>query len=113
MLVLYVDVLFLTGEDKLIEDARRILSTKFEMKELGMVHYSLGIEMWQNADGIFLGQGKYAVEIMNKLGMLDHKVIATPMASNMKLLCDASLDPFDAMLYRQIVGPLMYLTNTR
>ena len=54
MLLLYVDDLFLTGKEKLIKDARRRLATEFEMKELGMMHYFLGMEVWQSADGIFL-----------------------------------------------------------
>ena len=35
------------------------------------------------------------------------------MASNMKLLSDASSESVDATMYRQIIGSLMYLTNTR
>ena len=62
--MLYVDDLFLTGVDELIVDVKRKLSTEFEMKDLGMMHYFLSMEAWQNADGIFLGQGKYAVEIL-------------------------------------------------
>ena len=42
ILLLYVDDLFLTGEEGLIKDARRILATKSEMKDLGMMYY-LGI----------------------------------------------------------------------
>ena len=38
MLVLYVDDLFLMSEDELIKYARRRLSTKFDMKYLGMMH---------------------------------------------------------------------------
>ena len=45
--------------------------------------------------------------------MLDCKDITTPMASNLKLLSDASLEAVDATMYRQIIGYLMYLTNTR
>ena len=56
------------------------------MKDLGMMHYLLGMEVWKNADGIFLGQGKYAVDILKKFRMLDRKAIGTPMASNLKLL---------------------------
>ena len=41
------------------------------------------------------------------------KVMATPMASNLKLLSDASSEVIDATMYRQIIGSLMYLTNTR
>ena len=73
ILLLYVDDLFLIGEDKVIEDANRILATEFDMKYLGMMHHFLCMEVWHNADGIFLGQGKYAVEIMKTLRILDHK----------------------------------------
>ena len=43
ILLLYVDELFLTGKEELIRDARRILATEFEMKDLGMMHHFLGI----------------------------------------------------------------------
>ena len=54
ILVLYVEDMFLTGEDELIGDAKRRLATEFEMKDLGMMHYFLGMEVWQSADGISL-----------------------------------------------------------
>ena len=45
--------------------------------------------------------------------MMDYKTLTTPMASNLKLLSDASLETVDAMMYHQMIGSLMYLTNTR
>ena len=39
--------------------------------------------------------------------------MTTPMASNLKLLSDASSEAVDAMMYRQMIGSLMYLMNTR
>ena len=60
------------------------------MKDLDMMHYFLGIEVWQNADGISLGQGKYAIEILKRFRMMDCKAMTTPMASNLKLLSVAS-----------------------
>ena len=63
--------------------------------------------MWQSVDGIFLGQGKYAVEILKRFGMMD--CMTTPMASNMKLLSDASSESVDATMYRQMIGSFMYL----
>ena len=54
ILLLYVDSLFVTGEDELINDTKRKLASKFKMKDLGMMHYFLGM-VWQNANGIFLG----------------------------------------------------------
>ena len=46
MLMLYVDDLFLTGKEELIKVARRRLATEFEMKDLGMMYYVLGMEVW-------------------------------------------------------------------
>ena len=83
------------------------------MKDLGMMHYFLGMEVWSSVDGIFLGQRKYAVEILKRFIMLDCKAITIPMASNVKLLSDASSESIDVMVYRQMIGSLMYLTNTR
>ena len=41
------------------------------------------------------------------------KAMATPMDSNLKMLDDESSELVDATHYRQIIGSLMYLTNTR
>ena len=43
------------------------------MKDLGIMHYFLDMEVWQNVDGISLGQGKYTVEILKRFGMMDCK----------------------------------------
>ena len=111
MLLLYVDDLFVTGMDGLIADMKRKLATEFKMKDLGMMHYFLGMEVWKNADGISLGQGKYSLEILKRFRMMDCKAMTTPMASNLKLLSDASSDLVDAMMYPQMIGSLTYLKN--
>ena len=71
------------------------------------------MEVWHSVNGISLGQGKYAVEILKRFGMMDCKAMATPMASKLKLLSDASSESVDATIYHQMIGSLMYLTNTR
>src|SRR5258708_962495 len=78
MILLYVNDMFMIGEDELIEDAKRRLATKFKMKYLGMMYDLLGMEVWESAYMIFLGQGKYAVDILKKFGMLDCKATSTP-----------------------------------
>jgi hypothetical protein len=113
ILVLYVDDLFLTGDEKLIDGCKRELTLEFEMKDLGLMHYFLGLEVWQRPDEIFLSQGKYTVEILQRFGMMDCKSMATPMVTNLNLLSDSSSDLVDPTMYRQLIGSLMYLVNTR
>jgi hypothetical protein len=90
ILLLYVDDQFLTGEENLITDSKRKLVAEFEMKDLGMMHYFLGLEVWQRPNEIFLNQGKYAVEILKRFRMMDCKAMPTQMVTNMKLLSDTS-----------------------
>ena len=78
-----------------------------------MMHYFLGMEVWKNADGISMGQGNYAVEILKRFGMMDGKAMTTPMALKLKLLSDVSSETVDATMYRQMICSLMCLTNTR
>jgi hypothetical protein len=82
ILVLYVDDLFLTGSESLIVECKRALASEFEMKDLGMMHYFLGLEVWQRTDQIFPCQGKYIVEILKKFRMTDCRSIPTPMVMN-------------------------------
>jgi hypothetical protein len=112
ILVLYVDDLFLTGSERLIVECKRALTSVFEMKDLGMLHYFLGLEVWQRTDEIFLSQGKYTVEIFE---MMDCKSMPTPMMMNLKKMNEASSDSdeIDPHVYRQLIGSLMYLVNTR
>jgi hypothetical protein len=46
ILLLYVDDLFLTGEEKIIAECKQRLAAEFEMKDLGLMHYFLGLEVW-------------------------------------------------------------------
>jgi hypothetical protein len=82
------------------------------MKDLGLMHYFLGLEVWQRSDEIFLSQGKYTVEILKKFRM-DCKSMTTPMTINLKRLSDKSSDLVDPTMYRQLIGSLMYFVKTR
>ena len=108
ILLLFVNDLFVIGMDGLIADTKIKIAATFKMKDLGMMHYFLGMEVWQSADGVFLGQGKYTVEILKRFWMMDYKEIATRMASNLKLLCDDSLESVNAFICRQMIGSLIY-----
>jgi hypothetical protein len=47
IIVLYVDDLILNSDDQLIHSCKDDLAKEFEMKDLGLIHYFLGLEIWQ------------------------------------------------------------------
>lgn len=52
------------------------------MRNLGLMHYFLGLEVWQREGETFLGQGKYIVGILKCFRMEDCKPMATPVVTN-------------------------------
>eukprot|EP00253_Pinus_taeda_P034044 PITA_34044 len=97
----------------IIGDCKKNLATKFDMKDLGLMHYFLGLEVSQQKGEIFLGQGRYTREILKRFRMKHCRPMATPVITNWKNI-DASEDKdVDPTLYRQLIGSLMYLVNTK
>jgi hypothetical protein len=66
ILVLYIDDLFLASAEELIAGCKANLASELEMKDIGLMHYFLGLEVWQVSGEIFLGQGKCVVEILRR-----------------------------------------------
>eukprot|EP00253_Pinus_taeda_P024839 PITA_24839 len=114
ILVLYIDDLFLIGADPLIHKCKRELASEFEMKDLGLMHYFLGLEVWQNPGEIFLSQGKYVVKILDRFGMVDYKPVTTPMELDFKKLSGNVVGPVlqNATEYHQLIRALMFLVNS-
>ena len=70
-------------------DVKSKLSHEFEMKDLGYLHYILGLEINRMKSGdIFISQQKYLQSILERYGMINSKAISTPMESSLKLTKD-------------------------
>ena len=82
VLLLYVDDLFITGRERPIASCNKDLATEYEMTDIGLMHYFLGLEVWKELGHIFLGQGKYVVDILRRFRMEDCKPTSTPMITN-------------------------------
>ena len=53
------------------------------------------------------------MDILKRFKMLYCNEITTPIAFNLKLLCDTSSESVDAMMYHKMIGSLIFFTNTR
>jgi hypothetical protein len=88
------------------------LEKKFEMIYLGFLHYLLVLQVLQTNEGIFLSQYKYACDLLCRFHMDDCKPTPSPFQSGVKLTGTCTSPEVDATLYCQLVGSLLYLTQT-
>ncbi|GKV25639.1 hypothetical protein SLEP1_g35041 [Rubroshorea leprosula] len=86
---------------------------KFEMKDLGVLSYFLGLEVTSSDDGYQFSQVKYASDLISKVELNDNKSASTPLEPNVKLtpMDDSPLS--NHTRYWELVGSLVYLTATR
>jgi hypothetical protein len=62
---MYVDDMIYTGNIQL-ESFKHAMQSKFEMTNLGIMKYFLGIEVDQSTNNIFVCQQKYATNIIKR-----------------------------------------------
>jgi hypothetical protein len=99
IIIIYVDDLILTGDENLIHSCKEDLEKEFEMKDLGLLHYFLGLEIWQRDGELFVSQGKYAREILGKFHMEGCKPMDMPLLGNWKKEDTTFGEVVDAIVY--------------
>ena len=114
IICLYVDDLIFTGNNpNMFKEFKNAMTREFEMTDIGLMAYYLGIEVKQKKEGIFISQESYAKEILKKFKMDDCKPISTPIECGIKLSKDDEAEKVDPTLFKSLVGSLRYLTCTR
>jgi hypothetical protein len=106
-MLIYVDDVILVSsstEATLMKD----LKESFALKDLGDLHYFLGIEVKKVHNGLVMSQEIYARELLQRTNMSLCKPASTPLARNMKLSAYTGdpLNTEDSTRYRSIVGAL-------
>jgi hypothetical protein len=110
----YVDDLVITGTDEAKVRAFKMqMMDKFQMSDLGLLCFYLGIEVRQDNTGITLRQAHYAKRIVELGGMEGCNPAHTPMEERLQLSRYSEAEEVDATQYRRIVGSLRYLVHTR
>jgi Reverse transcriptase (RNA-dependent DNA polymerase) len=114
ILLVYVDDIIITGSDPVqIDQCIQQLNTRFAIRDLGTLHYFLGLEASYNSNGICLTQTKYFTDLLKRVNMLNCKPCLSPMASGTTLSSHGSELCKDPQLFRSVIGALQYGTLTR
>ncbi|GMF15431.1 unnamed protein product [Phytophthora fragariaefolia] len=117
-ITIYVDDLILFAPTKTtIAEMKKMLSSRFTMKDLGEIHFILGWEITRNRDErtVFISQRKYAETVLQRFQMDACNGSKTPSDMNLKLskaMCPREAEERELMRtkpYRAVVGSLMYL----
>ena len=109
----YVDDIILAGKnDKKINELKRALGAKFNIEDMGKLHYFLGMNVLQDEKNgnVWIGQPAYVENILKKFGM--NKPVSTPIDPSTKLTkATDDEQSIDQQLYQSAIGSLLYLSG--
>jgi Reverse transcriptase (RNA-dependent DNA polymerase) len=110
----YVDDLIITGtSEEEISKFKLKMKEKFQMSDLGLLSYYLGIEINQGKGVATLCQQGFAQKILKECDMMSCNSTKIPMEARLKLSKNSESQPVESHKYRSIVGSLRYLLHTR
>jgi hypothetical protein len=79
MLIYVDDIVVASLSQKVVDTILHDLGLDFALKDLGELHYFLGIEVKKVRDGIIMSQEKYANDLLHHVNMQICKAIDTPL----------------------------------
>jgi hypothetical protein len=86
MLIYVDDIIVVSSSNDVVTTLLQNIENEFALKDLGNLHYFLGIEVNKSSEGILLSQEKYANDLLQKVGMNNFKPVSTPMYTSEKYL---------------------------
>jgi len=112
-LLIYVhDIIIIGSNNKFLEAFISQLNLTFSLKDLRNLHYFLGIEVHRDNSEMYLKQTKYTKDLLKKFNMENASSCPTPMVTGRQFTTEG--EPMsNPRLYRQAIGALQYVTNTR
>ncbi|KAJ0536451.1 putative RNA-directed DNA polymerase [Helianthus annuus] len=117
VLLVYVDDIVITGNDRVeITKVKQGLSDSFQIKDLGILKYFLGIEVLYSNDSVCLSQRKYCLELLNEFGYLGCKPVGTPIEQSQLVtnkICKDTKFLDNVNGFQKLIGKLIYLSLTR
>jgi hypothetical protein len=112
--LVYVDDLIITSNNShFAASIIQQLGRKFSLKDLGPLHFFLGIEVIPTQNGLFLTQHKYIRDLLAKTCMDGAKDVTTPLSTSVSLKLNDGSATVNPTEYRKVIGALQYLSLTQ
>lgn len=114
LLLVYVDDIILNGSNKdVLKNTITKLQDIFAIKNLGDLHYFLGIQVSSDLSSITISQTQYIHDLLNWLKFSNLKSTPSPMANGRTISLHDGMPMIDVILYRSTLGSSQYLLHTR
>eukprot|EP00731_Ephydatia_muelleri_P005270 Em0002g1446a len=112
IIAVYVDDLIIIAKNpETMERIKGSLTERFKMKDLGKLHYCLGIntEYDENKRCLWMHQRPYIQSLLERYQLSEAKSSCTPADINVKLVKDDGAAKLaDSVCYQSMVGSLLY-----
>jgi hypothetical protein len=109
----YVDDLVIRGADHIeLRQFKKEMQNTFQMADLGLLNYYLGLEVSQKDNGVIVSQKRHALKILAAVCMEGCNPSHNPMENRLNLSRSSTAPLVGSIEYRRIVGALRYLVNT-
>ncbi|PHT43509.1 ATP phosphoribosyltransferase 1, chloroplastic [Capsicum baccatum] len=108
---LYVDDMLIISRDICdINATKRMLESKFDMKDLGVADVILGIRIHRTPQGLALSQSHYIEKVLDKFKYMEFDIAKTPLDANFALRKNEG-ESDSQLEYARVLGCLMYIMN--
>ena len=113
MIAVHVDDLILAGTtDAKIAQVKQSIAERFDVKDMGVLNYFLGMQVIQKSGKVWIGQPTYAEKVLSKFGMDNARPVDTPVDPKSKLIKAADESELhNQPEYQSAVGSLLYLSS--
>ncbi|XP_070013007.1 uncharacterized mitochondrial protein AtMg00810-like [Nicotiana sylvestris] len=114
IVAVYVDDVLVTGNDTTeITSLKSFLDQQFRIKDLGILHYFLGLEVLRESAGVIITQRKFVVDMLTEFDSHDLSPVSAPLHVPCKITSNTRNPLSNPLVYCRLVGKLNFLTNTR
>nr|XP_016471636.1 PREDICTED: uncharacterized mitochondrial protein AtMg00810-like [Nicotiana tabacum] len=103
------DLLLDGNDDVEMLSLKPFLDHQFKIKDLGTVHYFLGLEISKVDQGFLINQQKYIKELLSEFSCSEVRPALTPLDPHVKLSVDSGEALPDPTVYRRLIGKLNFL----
>nr|XP_016516232.1 PREDICTED: uncharacterized mitochondrial protein AtMg00810-like [Nicotiana tabacum] len=101
----YVDYVIITGTDSVeIANLKAFFDKQFRIKDLGRVHYFLGLEVLYKLNGVLISQRKFALDLLKEYDCFAYSSLSSSLDPSLKLKANEGTLLPDPTQYRKLVG---------